>query len=430
VDEEWGRALNLEPPFDEINDAGALCVSPDGKYMFFTECFRKDSHGSCDLYFSKKNGDKWTDPKNLGPDVNSDNWDSQASISPDGKTLYFASNRQGGYGSSDIWKAELIAEEKWGNVQNVGRTINTAGMEMTPFMHFDGQSLYFASDGHVGMGGMDLFKTLLDESQWSVPENLGFPLNTDSDEIGLVISALGNTAYISADRPEGIGKYDIYSFLLPETIRPDAVTYLKGVVFDSISRDPLEADIELIDLEKNVVVMQSRSDKLSGDFLICIPSNRDYMLNVERKSYLFYSDNFSLKGIYTYEEPFEQNIPLQPIMPGSSVVLNNVFFDVDSSRLKTESFIELDKLVTFMKDNPSVSVEIGGHTDNTGTKAYNIELSSNRAASVVKYLMGSGIDPDRIISKGYGFDNPVSTNDTEEGKSLNRRTEAKIISVK
>ncbi|MBL7137233.1 MAG: PD40 domain-containing protein [Bacteroidales bacterium] len=427
-DSAWLRAYNLGPPINTRGNEGAISISPDGQLLFFAACQREDGFGSCDIYWSWKMGNRWSAPRNLGPVVNSMTWDSQPSFSSDGKTLYFASKRSGGKGSSDIWKSELLPTGDWTPPVNLGDSVNTAGEEQNPFIHPDDQTLYFASKGHEGMGGLDLFYTRRKlDGAWQTPENLGYPINTYADEITLVVNSTGDVAYISSDKFGGKGRQDIYSFPLYKEAQPNPVTYLKGIVFDKETGNLLQAHFELTDLERNEVAVQSISDPVDGSFLVCLPADRDYALNVSREGYLFYSDNFALTGIRDQAKPFLKNIPLQPIRVGETVVLKNIFFDTDKYDLKPISYIELEKLVHLLRTNPSLKIEISGHTDIIGSEEHNLELSENRAKAVFNYLVDQGISYDRMTYSGYGFDNPIDTNDTEAGRANNRRTEFRIV---
>lgn len=421
------NAIQLNYPPGKENDAGAICISPDGRLLFFTACFRPDSHGSCDLYFSEKIGDTWTVAKNMGAHINSDLWDAQPSISPDGKTLYFASNREGSMGSSDIWKTERTPGSGWTKPVNIGPPVNTPAAEMAPFIHYDNQSLYFSSYGHQGLGGADLFKSELKNGVWSRPENLGYPINSSADELVVIVNPEGNRGFISSNSLDGEGGYDIFMFNLHEKIRPAPVTYLKGKVYDRINGIPLEARFEFIDIVVDSTIIEASSDPQKGEFLVCLPCNRDYALNVSRNGYLFYSEHFPLSEIKSMIDPVLKDIPLDPIAVGKTMVLRNIFYETDQYQLKTISYTELDKLVSFLKLNPVLRIEIGGHTDNEGAEDYNIELSLKRARSVYNYLLDKGIDAARISYKGYGESRPVSPNETEEGKALNRRTEITIL---
>ncbi|MEI6749762.1 MAG: OmpA family protein [Bacteroidota bacterium] len=427
-DNVWGIAHDLGPPVNTRGDEGALCLSPDGSELFFAACSRNDSYGSCDMYVSKRIGSRWNEPVNLGPVANSEQWDSQPSMSSDGQTLYFASKRKGGKGSSDIWRTVLQPDGSWSVPENLGDSVNTHDAEMTPFIHPDGRTLYFASKGHPGMGGADLFVSRADENgKWSKAKNLGYPLNTKADDLSLVVSALGDTAYLSSDNYGGKGKVDIYSFLLPDAAKPASVSFLKGVVVDAISGKRLQAAFELSDLNTGAIVVRSYSDASNGEFLLSLPSGKEYALSVSRKGYLFYSLHFAPEAGKDRFRPEIISVALQPVAIGQSMVLHNIFFDTDQYTLRKESFVELDKLVLFLKANPKLKIEIGGHTDSEGSDTHNLQLSGARAKTVSEYLIAHGIELFRLISKGYGETQPIDTNDTKEGKANNRRTEFKII---
>ncbi len=424
----WLHAMNLGQPINTRGNEGAISVSPDGQLLFFAACQRADGYGSCDIYWSWKRGNRWSEPMNLGPIVNSATWDSQPSFSSDGKTLYFASKRPGGNGSSDIWKTELLPNGDWTVPVNLGDSVNTSGEEQNPFIHPDDQTLYFSSKGHEGMGGLDLFYTRKDGGGgWNKPVNLGYPINTYADEITLIVNSTGDVAYVSSDKLGGKGRQDIYSFPLYKEAQPNPVTYLKGIVFDKETNNRLQARFELTDLKRNQVAVQSISDPIDGSFLVCLPTNRDFALTVSRPGYLFYSDNFSLSGIRDQARPFLKNIPLQPIKVGETVVLKNIFFDTDKYNLKPISHIELEKLLQLLQSNPSLKIEISGHTDSIGSEEHNLELSGNRAKAVVDYLVAKGISHDRMTYSGYGFSHPIDTNETETGRANNRRTEFRIV---
>jgi len=420
-------AIKLDYPPGKDNDAGALCISPDGRLIFFTSCFRQDSYGSCDLYYAEKKGDTWSEAKNMGRDINSASWDAQPSFAPDGKTLYFTSNRAGGYGSSDIWKTERTADGEWGKPVNLGLAVNTIATEMAPFIHFDNQTLYFSSSGHPGMGGTDLYKSTRIDGKWSPPENLGYPINSDADELVVIVDPAGEQGYISTNSMEGEGGYDMFRFELHNAIRPIPVSYLKGKVYDKVSGLPLEARFELIDIALDSIIIDALSDRQSGEFLVCLPGNRTYALNVSSKGYLFYSEHFPFTESKTSLEPVLKNIPLEPIAVGKSIILRNIFYETGQYQLKSLSFAELDKLVKFLSENPDLRVEIGGHTDDVGSLDANLTLSLNRAEAVFNYLIENGITTDRITYKGYGEGKPVSPNDSDQGRALNRRTEITVI---
>ena len=424
---KWSVARNIGAPLNSELNEGAPSVTADGRYIFFTACNREDGLGSCDIYFAEKHGDRWGEPVNVGPPVNTSSWEAQPSVSPDGKILYFASNRRGGQGKMDIWYSRSAADGKWGKPVNLGEVINTDGNEMSPFIHPDNQTLYFSSDGHTGMGGYDLFVTRRDDKgEWSEPENLGYPLNTHYDEIGLIVNARGDRGYFASDRMTGEVR-DIYSFELHASARPLEVSYMKGAVYDAVTRKKLHAGFELIDLLTTETVIHSWSDPVTGEFLVPIATGRDYALNVSGSGYLFYSDHFSLSGFAHQTDPYLKDVPLHPIREGEKTILRNIFFEFDSYELKSESIVELEKLIEFLNNNPDIRVRINGHTDNIGEPRYNMELSERRTESVAGYLVSSGIDFNRIKFAGFGETMPVADNETEEGRAENRRTEFEII---
>lgn len=423
----WGLMKNAGIPLNTADNEGAQTLSGDGRYMIFTACNRSEGLGRCDLYWSIKENEKWSVPKNLGKPVNGAYRETQPSITPDGRTLYFSSDRPGGKGQHDIWVSHRDSTEQWSQPENLGDSINTSDNELSPFIHPDNQSLYFSSNGHIGLGGYDLFVSRRDNSgKWRKPVNLGYPINTNRDEIGLIVNARGDKAYFSSDINKAQGK-DIFDFDMPLQNRPAMVTYMKGRVMDAINSNLLSARFELIDLENGKEFYKSYSDSLSGEFVVSIPVNHNFMLNVSRNGYLFFSENFTLKGIFHSDKPYLKDILLQPIQIGKSIVLKNVFYETDSYALKKESEIELNKVVLFLRSNPNIRIEISGHTDNTGNEEYNQKLSENRAKTVAGFLIAASVRADRIVYRGYGMKLPVASNDSEEGKAQNRRTELKII---
>ena len=429
VNDVWQKAFNACAPLNTIQNEGAQTLSSDGSYMYFTACNRPDGLGNCDLYFSAFNNGKWSEPYNLGAPVNTNHWESTPSISADGKTLFFSSSRPGGYGGKDIWLTRLNDKNKWTEPVNLGSVINTEGDEMSPFIHFDGKTLYFASDGRVGMGGFDLFVSRMkDDSTWTEPQNLGYPINTFNDEMGLIIESGGQKAYYSSVRDKSRGK-DIFSFNLYEAVRPNPVSYIKGKVYDKMTGRLLKAEYELINLSTGKIIIKNVTDD-TGNFLVCLPSGYNYGINVSKPGYLFYSENFMLEGIHTASKPYIKKIVLNPAIVGEKMQLSNVFYEIDSWQLKKESITELDNLVSLLSENSNLVMEIGGYTDSTGSEQYNMALSEKRALSVVNYLIKRGISSDRLKYKGYGNTSPLGDNVTSEGRKLNRRTEAKIVELK
>ncbi|MXV50628.1 OmpA family protein [Pedobacter sp. HMF7647] len=427
---QWSPAIFLSNNINtkEFNE-GAQCISPDGLYLFFTGCNRPDGMGRCDIYFSKREGKNWSQPFNIGAPVNSPGWESQPSLSADGKTLYFVSTRPGGLGGYDIWKSDLKEGGSWSEPENLGPEINTPFDEQSPFIHPDNETLYFSSNGWPGLGNKDLFMSRKDVSgKWQKPQNLGYPINTFGEESGLFVSSDGKTAFYSAKQKDGNGSLDIYSFPMPEKIRPLPVTYVKGLVVDKKTKEPLDAGVKITNLKSEQVVYDDTSDD-EGIFLATMPAGNKFALNIEREGYLFYSQNFSLDKPASANKPFILKIELQKIEPGNMVVLNNIFFDTNKYDLLPESKTELQQLVDFLNKNPKVSIEISGHTDNVGDEKLNLVLSQNRAKSVYQFLTEHKINPARLTYKGYGKSMPVAENTTETGRQQNRRTEFKITSV-
>lgn len=397
--------------------------------MFFTGCNRPDGLGRCDIYLSRREGKGWSKPFNLGNPVNSGSWESQPSLSADGKTLYFVSNRPGGLGSYDIWKAELKEGGGWTSPVNLGPAINTVYDEHSPFIHPDGETLYFASNGWPGLGNKDIFISRKNKTGWQKPENLGYPINTFGEESGLFVNSNGKTAFFSAEKPEGFGGMDIYSFNLPEKLRPSLVTYVKGMVFDKKTNEPLDAQIKIENIQTDELVYDDFSDSENGEFLATMPTGKRFALTIEKEGYLFYSANFSLDKPALADKPFSIRVPLEKLETGAMVVLNNVFFDTNKFNLLSESKIELQHLINFLNKNKTVHIRIEGHTDNVGDKKANQLLSENRAKAVYNYLISNKINPERLLFKGYGDNKPIADNATANGRQNNRRTEFTIVKI-
>ncbi len=421
----WEKAVPVPGSVNTPMNEGAQNISQDGQLLVFTGCNRPDGFGGCDLYMSRLTPTGWDEATNLGGRVNSDQWDSQPCLSPDKRDLYFSSRRFGGFGGCDIWVCHLQANGKWSEPENLGPSVNTPGDEQCPFIHADNQTLYFTSNYWPGYGDEDIFYAKKGPGgDWSKPTNLGYPINTIDREGTLFVTADGKTAYYASDKIGTKGGLDIYSFELREDLRPSKTLWVKGQVFDKNTKKGLPSNVELTDLVTRQVISKVQTDE-TGKYLITLPVGKDYVFNVNRKGYLFYSDNFMLQQ-NSSDSVYEKNIPLQPIEVNATLVLNNIFFDVNKFDLKPESQIELDKIVQLMMDNPTVKVEISGHTDNAGKPADNLALSDKRAKTVVAYLINKRIAPNRFTWKGLGETQPVADNKTEEGRSKNRRTEMKV----
>jgi len=425
----WGDAF---PLIGKINspefNVGAQNISQDGEWLVYTGCNFPGGFGSCDLYISYLTKNGWSEPQNLGGNVNTEFWESTPSLSPDKKDLYFSSNRPGGYGGKDIWVCHRNDRGYWSQPENLGPDINTAGDESTPFIHADNQTLYFNSNGLPGYSEKpDLFVTRkLANGKWSTPENLGYPINTIDDEGSMIVTADGKTAYYSSDKKDTKGGLDIYTFDLRNDIRPFRTLWAKGKVYDNKTKAGLPSTVILTDIDTRQVVSKLQTDE-DGNYLITLPVGKDYAFNVHRKGYLFYSANYNMSGT-SPDSVFTADIPLEPIEANAKVILKNVFFDTKETDLKPASITELDNVVRLMNENPNMKILISGFTDNVGKPADNLKLSTGRAVSVVNYLVKKGVNKDRLSYKGFGEKSPVASNETDKGRALNRRTEMSVVS--
>lgn len=448
-DEEgnWSPANPISSLNTDENDAGQT-LSADGKLMVFTGCNRKDGLGSCDLYYSTYQADgTWTDPRNLGAPVNTKAWESQPSLAANGNLLFFASRRAEGFGGSDLYASGRTASGGWTEPINLGPIINTEKDDQSPFFHADGKTLYFMSMGRPGMGGFDLYKTVLGEDNvWTTPSNLGYPINTENNEGALVVSLDGKTAYFATDNAStgvdsiGVGSQrsgstDLFQFTLPTDARAGVVTYVRARVLNADTNEPVAAAALFSDASTDKPFLKRRADIEKGEFLAVLPSGKTYALSVEEPGYLFYSDRFELTEPASADEPFELLILLQPIQEETAtaaveskpIVLRNVLFETGSADLLQASMNEISRLKTLLEENPALRIRVQGHTDNAGDSAANLELSTRRAEAVKTALIEHGIDASRLESKGFGESNPMATNDTEEGRALNRRTEFLVL---
>ncbi len=442
----WSNVYNVGPPINTRFHDATVGITPDGRRMII---FRDG-----DLYISTRHGDRWGYPEPLPEVINTDSSESHACFTYDGKTLYFVRGKEPGSPTSngDIYVSHYV-NGRWTEPRRLPDNVNTPFDEDGVFMMPDGKTLYFSSRGHNTMGGYDIFVTQLnDDGSWSDPVNIGYPINTPDDDIYITLSASGVYGYYSSVRKDARGYTDIYRItfldriplflasennLIADLSKPSEemvgavsfspITLVVGYVRDKKTHKPIHVDIQVFDLDKDSLILETESNEKTGKFLITLPAGHNYGLMIKKQGYMFYSENFNLPADEAYKK-VEKIIELPSIEEGARTVLSNIFFDFNSSKLKKESYAELNQIVEFLKDNPSVSIEISGHTDNIGSREYNLRLSEERARAVANYLIDHGISPDRLKYRGAGFDEPIAPNDTPEGRQKNRRVEFKIIS--
>lgn len=424
TDTSWTEPKSLSKIINTNYNEGTCTISADGKTMVFTSCEGRESLGSCDLYITKLTENGWSVPKNMGANVNSPFWDSQASLSSDGRVLIFSSDRYGGEGGKDLYVTQLGEMNEWDRAKSLGKVLNTEKDEVSPFLHANGKSLFFASSGHTGMGGFDLFLTTKEGNQFSVPLNLGYPINDGSDQFALAISADGLQAYYSKETGD---KVNLYQFDLPAELKEkfNPTFYLKGHVKDATTKKPLKARLQLIDLNSKAVVSSFSSETETGEYLAVLPFEGNFGLYVELPDYFFKSLSFSF-GSSNNKSNKELEIELDKIDKEKVEILNNIYFDEAKWDIKPESMVELSKLSELLWKNPTLKVEISGHTDDVGTAESNLILSEKRAQAVVAYLEKEGLNKNYLIAKGLGETRPIETNETPEGRSRNRRIEIRF----
>ena len=445
----WGTAVPMPNNVNTERNEGAPTVSANGRGLVFVACSdeagdygeNRKGKGSCDLYYTERIGDQWLNPMNIPGDINTYHWETQPSLSADGKTLYFIRGLRGkgaDFRNSDIYVSHLGEHGKWLPAERLPDIINTPYAEESVHIHPDGKTLYFASRGHVGLGGSDLFVSQLGaDGTWSKPTNLGYPINTLNDENSLIVSAEGTIAFFASDRAGGFGDLDIYTFELPKTLQPTTTYYFEGNVFDAITLGALGGHFTLKDIATGEVVVISDADPVTGTFTVPLPSNRQYVIDVSFKGYAPSSLGFDL----TYKDnqtTYHLDIPMNPLNSGKENVLQNIYFDLNSAVLRRSSYVELNNLANFLRENPNIKIELGGHTDTRGEAKDNLKLSSDRAKSVYDYLIQTEhIPSERLSFKGYGETSPIvgdseiaamrSDSEKEKAHQKNRRTVYKII---
>jgi OmpA-OmpF porin, OOP family len=423
----WIRPISVSPNINTPENEGTCTVSADGRQIIFTSCRGRAGFGGCDLFMSEKRGEAWSEPINLGPGVNSGYWESQPALSADGRVLYYASERRGGRGGKDIYVSYKNEKGEWLKSEILPPHINTPSDDLSPFIHANGRTLFFATNGRVGYGGYDIYVTELIGNEWTEPKNFGATVNNYEDQFSLFITANGKTGYYSHERNGNENTGRIYEIKLPEELQiANKSNYVKGVISDYETGIPIKAKIELLDLKKNELVSVVSSDSVNGKYLMVLTYGSDYGLFVSSPGYLYKSFNFNYEQA-NLMEPIKANIELQKAKSGASMVLSNIFFDYNKFELKPESMVELEKVVRFLTENPKLKIEVSGHTDNVGNEESNLILSQKRAASVSNYLIQKTISVNRIKTIGFGSKRPILDNATEDNRKANRRIEFRIL---
>ena len=454
INDKWSEPMNLGTTVNTEDHDAAIALSPDGNQLFIYKDVQKG-----DIYLSQKKGLDWSKPESLGDKINLEKSSEQScSVTSEGKTLYFSSDRPGGYGGLDIWKSQKIKNE-WSEPQNMGPKLNSKEDEDSPFIHPDGVTLYYSTKGKNTMGGYDIVRTTLEKGGWSEPENLGYPINSVQNDIYFVLSADNQHGYYASYKEGGYGKHDIYMISMPQaedvkaievakantkvagvgaagdgqknivpvtlTKTKSRVTLLKGVIKDAVTKQPMDANIALLNNKTGQKISEVNSNSATGAYLIILPAGKNYAITVTKPGYLFHSENFDISDTAEYQE-IVKNVELNKATVGAKIVLRNIFFDFDKATLRPESNIEIERLRKVLLEYPTMKIELSGHTDNKGSSEYNKKLSESRAKSVLDYLVKKGISPDRMTAVGYGFDRPMAPNETDAGRQLNRRTEFEI----
>ncbi|MEI8135740.1 MAG: OmpA family protein [Bacteroidota bacterium] len=450
---KWQVSKQLSKNVNSEGHDAVAGLSLDGSKLFIYRDLTKDGG---DLYETVLFGTDWEPPLHMNKNINTKHHENTVSLSYDSRQLYFITNKDAGLGGGDIYLCELDLKGEWGPSKNIGPDLNTKYDEEGVFLHPDGQTMFFSSKGHNSMVGYDIYKSTFANGKWGMPVNLGYPINGPDDDVFFVVAGSGNRAYFASAKQGGYGDQDLYkiTFLGPEKspllntqdqliamaaapvsnlkvenaveVASAKLTILKGVVTDAKTNHPLESSIDLIDNDKNIVLATFKSNSSTGKYLVTLPSGKNYGIAVKRDGYLFHSENFSIPDNAAFQE-FTKDVALKKIEIGSTIVLRNIFFDFDRATIRPESANELERLIKLLNDNPRLKIELGSHTDGKGSDDYNWKLSESRSKSVVDYLIGKGISTSRLVAKGYGETKPIDTNETDEGRQNNRRTEFKIL---
>lgn len=434
-EEVWSTPVNLGSLVNSSEDDGIAAISPDGQNVFFSSLKYGWEKDGGPFYVASLQGTSWSSIKGMSGGI-TDFFTRRersskfrlygAAISPDGKDFYFATTVNSQSEQHQIWVSHLV-DGAWGYPQNLGPNINSGKGNYAPFIAADGKTLFFASYREGGHGGDDIYVSVLKDGEWQVPMNVGVPINTSGDDAFLSVPASGDVAYISSSR-EGSDD-DIFRAPLPDLLRPDKVVLLSGVITDRLTGLPIEANIVIEDLQAGTTIFNANSNSASGRYTVVLQPGKDYGISVNAPGYVFVSERYTIPANADYKE-FTQHFTVEKLQQGQSFVVNNIFFAYKADSVTTESALDLDRLAGLLKENPKLRIEVGGHTDNVGSARYNELLSARRAESVKEYLLNhGGIDSTRIEVKGYGFEKPAAPNDSEEGRRKNRRTEFTVLDM-
>lgn len=422
------KGVPMTTPFNKNNNEGGATLTADNKTMYFTICKTESDGINCDIWFSQQlNNGQWSEIKNAGPKVNGkSSWDSQPSISSDGKLLFFASDRLGGLGEIDIYYCEKNEKGEWSEAKNLGAIINTPGSEKSPFFHSDGKTLYFSSNGHIGFGGYDIYFSKLEkDGKWTKPKNIGYPINSEKEDLGFFVSTDGQKGYFASDKLSGKGGWDIYAFDLYSGARPDKVLFLSGTLKDEQNKVITDAKVEI----KNAVTKEIKTIDVdsSGNYVAVVAFNEDQVVTVKKEGKAFESSYYSAKDstIGTFSNNKTQ---LKDIKAGASYTIKDIRYETNSDELNAQIKALLDEFADYLQLNKTIKISIYGHTDNVGLAEKNLELSNQRAKGVYEYLISKGVDNSRLNYKGFGSTKPLVSNNTEAGRAKNRRTEFFIVS--
>lgn len=414
---KYGLGVNSQKQHD-----ACVSLSIDGQTIF---TYRGENNG--DLYYQTIVNGKWTSGSPLNGVINSQYRETHISLAYDSKTAYLVSDRPGGFGGLDIWKVTKTGDT-WDVIENLGPTVNTPYNEDGVFIHPDGTTIYFSSQGHNSMGGYDIFETNYEDGLWSKPTNMGRPINSADDDIYFVLTADGKNAYLSSAKPQGMGMQDIYNInpFEKKKFKDFHLVLFRGIVIDKVTKVKLSAKVDIVDNEKGISIFSANVDPELG-FVLSLPAGKNYGIAVESDGYLFYSDNFVVEKKSGYKE-YDKIVELEKVQVGSVMTLKNVFFDFDKSDLKTESTAELNRLIKLLALYPDIRIQLEGHTDSMGSDEYNQALSERRVTAVKDFLIANGVPATKIAGViGFGEIKPIETNETDEGRAINRRVELRIV---